>query len=86
MQDVETLLKFYQSGKRDGGFEGGIELALERILASPKFLFRVERDPATRLPAAAIASAISNWPRGFRSFCGAAFPMTSCSGWRAKAS
>jgi hypothetical protein len=45
-QDLETLLQFYQSGKRDGGFESGIELALERILASPRFLFRVERDPA----------------------------------------
>jgi hypothetical protein len=44
--DLETLLHFYQSGKQDGGFEGGIELALDRILASPKFLFRVERDPA----------------------------------------
>jgi hypothetical protein len=45
--DLETLLKFYQSGKRDGGFEGGIEFALDRIIASPKFLFRVERDPAS---------------------------------------
>ncbi len=43
-QDVQTLLQFYRSGKRDGGFEGGVELALERILASPKFLFRIERD------------------------------------------
>jgi Protein of unknown function (DUF1592)/Protein of unknown function (DUF1588)/Protein of unknown function (DUF1585)/Protein of unknown function (DUF1587)/Protein of unknown function (DUF1595)/Planctomycete cytochrome C len=51
-QDLETLLKFYQSGKQDGGFEGGIELALERILASPKFLFRVERDPVGSAPGA----------------------------------
>jgi hypothetical protein len=43
--DLETLMKFYQSGKRDSGFDGGIEFALERILASPRFLFRVERDP-----------------------------------------
>ncbi len=43
-QDLETLQQFYQSGKRDGGFESGVELALERILASPKFLFRIERD------------------------------------------
>jgi hypothetical protein len=43
--DLQTLHSFYESGKRDGGFEGGIELALERILASPKFLFRIERDP-----------------------------------------
>jgi hypothetical protein len=28
------------------GFEGGIQTALERVLASPKFTFRVERDPA----------------------------------------
>ncbi len=45
-ESIDTLLQFYQSGKRDGGFESGVELALERILASPKFLFRVERDPA----------------------------------------
>jgi hypothetical protein len=48
--DLETLLKFYQSGKGDGGFESGIEFALERMLASPKFLFRVERDPAAATP------------------------------------
>ncbi len=46
VQDLETLLQFYQSGKRDGGFESGVELAIERILTSPRFLFRVERDPA----------------------------------------
>jgi hypothetical protein len=48
--DLDTLLKFYQSGKRDGGFDSGIEFALERILASPKFLFRVERDPVGATP------------------------------------
>ena len=47
--DLDTLLTFYAEGKRDGGFEGGIELALERILASPKFLFRIERDPANAI-------------------------------------
>ncbi|HTC36612.1 MAG TPA: DUF1592 domain-containing protein [Bryobacteraceae bacterium] len=44
--DIDTLLTFYAAGKHDAGFESGIELALERILASPKFLFRMERDPA----------------------------------------
>ena len=48
--DLETLLKFYHSGKQDGGFEGGIEFALDRILASPKFLFRVERDSPDAIP------------------------------------
>jgi hypothetical protein len=44
--DVETLLGFYRTGRRDGSFETGIGLALERLLAGPEFLFRIERDPA----------------------------------------
>ena len=48
--DLQILMGFYQSGRRDSSFEGGIELALERILASPKFLFRVERDPVGVAP------------------------------------
>ncbi len=44
---METLLSFYQAGKNQGGnFESGIENALRLILASPKFLFRSEPDPA----------------------------------------
>jgi cytochrome c551/c552 len=45
--DMETLLSFYQSGRNQGGsFETGIENSLRLILASPKFLFRSEPDPA----------------------------------------
>lgn len=44
--DLKILMSFYESGRRDGGFEAGVETALQRILASPKFVFRVERDPA----------------------------------------
>jgi hypothetical protein len=44
--DMETLLSFYQVGKNQGNFESGIENALRLILASPKFLFRSESDPA----------------------------------------
>ena len=47
---------------------------------SPKFLFRIERDPAdVAAGRARIASATSSWRRGCRSSCGAAFPTTSCS-------
>lgn len=51
-RDVETLLEFYKTGSREGGFEAGIQLALERLLVGPDFLFRVERDPvdSTRPP------------------------------------
>ncbi len=48
--DVKTLMNFYNSGRRDGGFEEGIETALERILAGPEFLFRIERDPQKAAP------------------------------------
>src|SRR6185436_21116129 len=43
---VGTLLEFYRVGRREGGFEAGIQHALERLLCSPEFLFRVERDRA----------------------------------------
>jgi hypothetical protein len=38
-------MSFFEEGRRTGGFEAGIEAALQRILASPQFVFRVERDP-----------------------------------------
>ena len=45
--DQRVLLDFFRRGRADGRtFESGIDLALRRLLASPKFAFRVERDPA----------------------------------------
>ena len=44
--DLDTLMAFYRTGRQDGGFDTGIQLALERLLVSPDFLFRIERDPA----------------------------------------
>jgi len=43
--DVTPLLAFYQTGRAKGGFDGGIQLALQRILSDPEFVFRAERDP-----------------------------------------
>ena len=51
--DLTRILSFYEAGRRDGGFDAGIELALERILASPKFVLRVEKDPANATPGSA---------------------------------
>ena len=45
-EDVEDLMAFYEMGAEEGGFETGIRTALEAILASPHFLFRMEREPA----------------------------------------
>jgi mono/diheme cytochrome c family protein len=52
-QDLEALMTFYEEGRRGGQFDDGIELALRRVLASPKFLVRVEREPA-HLPAGGV--------------------------------
>ncbi|MSO46168.1 MAG: DUF1592 domain-containing protein [Acidobacteria bacterium] len=49
-REIETLVGFYRTGNREGGFEAGIELALNRILVSPKFLFRSEPDPVNAAP------------------------------------
>ena len=43
--DVARLLTFYDRGRAAGSFDTGIEMALRRLLVSPEFLFRVERDP-----------------------------------------
>jgi hypothetical protein len=48
--DLSPLMSFYDSGRREGGFERGIELAVRAVLVSPQFLFRVERDPAGVAP------------------------------------
>jgi hypothetical protein len=45
--DLDRLQQFYSIGRKQGTFDTGIQTALQRILASPKFAFRVERDPAS---------------------------------------
>src|SRR4030095_2245092 len=44
--DVRDLLPFYEQGRKQGSFDLGIQKALERLLVSPQFLFRTEREPA----------------------------------------
>ncbi len=53
--DLRVLLNFYNEGRSAGGFDAGIELALQRILVSPSFLFRTEFSPVS--PAAAKSGA-----------------------------
>jgi mono/diheme cytochrome c family protein len=48
--DLQMLLPFYDAGHGEGGFEAGIQRALERLLVSPEFLFRIEREPADIAP------------------------------------
>ena len=86
--DVQTLMTFYDDGRRDGGsFEVGVQFALERMLVDPDFLLRVYRDPKpsstsslqlTQL-SAPISCQISSSPRVCHSFSGRAFPTISFS-------
>ena len=43
--DMQTLLGFYRTARATGTFDTGIRAALERLLTSPDFLFRIETDP-----------------------------------------
>ncbi|HEY6510134.1 MAG TPA: DUF1592 domain-containing protein, partial [Vicinamibacterales bacterium] len=45
-EDVNELLRYYEEGAKDGGFEGGVRSAVTGVLASPFFLYRGERIPA----------------------------------------
>ena len=42
---LDDLISFYLRGAESGGFENGIKTALQAILASPDFVFRLEATP-----------------------------------------
>jgi hypothetical protein len=46
-EDLKVVLGFYKEGRANGSFDTGIELALQRILLSPSFLFRTEFTPGS---------------------------------------
>ena len=48
--DLQTLLSIYDSARTASGFEQGVRRALTAVLASPKFLYRVESLPADAQP------------------------------------
>jgi hypothetical protein len=53
--DIDPLYAFYQKGreKESGSFESGIQAAIEAMLVSPEFLFRIERDASAAAGGAA---------------------------------
>jgi mono/diheme cytochrome c family protein len=48
--DIDDVWPFYEAGLAERGFERGIQRALERVLVSPQFLFRIERVPPGAKP------------------------------------
>ena len=51
--DMNALLAAYNDGRTRGDFDAGVEAMLRRVLASPDFLFRIERDPLS-VPAGSV--------------------------------
>jgi uncharacterized protein DUF1592/uncharacterized protein DUF1588/uncharacterized protein DUF1587/uncharacterized protein DUF1585/uncharacterized protein DUF1595 len=45
--DVQALMEFYEVGRKEGNFELGVEMVLARILADPRFIYRIETEPPT---------------------------------------
>ncbi len=48
--DIDGLMSFYRAGAAEAGFEAGVRMALEAMLASPHFVFRIEELPASFTP------------------------------------
>lgn len=49
-EDLQKPLEFYRQGRAEGDFDAGIEMALSAVLVNPRFLFRIEQDPADVAP------------------------------------
>lgn len=49
-EDMDTLLSFFANGRKNGTFDAGVEAAVARVLADPRFVFRFEHEPAGVAP------------------------------------
>ena len=53
-EDVEAPLSFYKRARQSGGsFDDGIRSGVARVLSSPHFLYRIEKDPPSARPGVA---------------------------------
>jgi Protein of unknown function (DUF1592)/Protein of unknown function (DUF1588)/Protein of unknown function (DUF1585)/Protein of unknown function (DUF1587)/Protein of unknown function (DUF1595) len=48
--ETQSLMAFYDAGRKEGAFEHGVEMALARILADPRLIYRIESEPANVKP------------------------------------
>jgi mono/diheme cytochrome c family protein len=48
--DLRRVRQFYEAGRAERDFDLGIQRALERVLVSPQFLFRIEQEPRGTAP------------------------------------
>src|SRR5688572_16319636 len=48
--DLRRVRQFYEAGRAERDFDRGIQRAVERVLVSPQFLFRIEQEPVGAAP------------------------------------
>jgi hypothetical protein len=48
--EIDTLMTFYRRGRVEADFETGVQHALSRLLIDPRFLYRLEEEPADPAP------------------------------------
>jgi mono/diheme cytochrome c family protein len=58
--DIQDAMTFYEQGRKKGDFESGVRMALQSILVSPRFVFRLEQAPDPKLVKAAASYRISD--------------------------
>ena len=75
--EVQSLMEFYQAGRKDGDFDNGIEMALARILADPRLIYRIEAEPSNARPGQLYRISDLELASRCRSFSGARFPTRS---------
>ena len=51
--EIDRLMPLYEKGAATGGLDAGVRNALEAILASPYFIFRMEKEPELARPGGA---------------------------------
>ena len=72
--EIDRLMPFYEKGAAKGGFEGGIRGALEALLASPYFIFRLEKEPEGARPGESYRVADVDLASRLSFFLGGALP------------
>jgi mono/diheme cytochrome c family protein len=51
--DIEAPMSFYKRARQSGNFDDGIRAGVARVLSSPYFLYRIEKDPEGARPGTA---------------------------------
>src|SRR4051812_4020274 len=58
--DIQDAMAFYEQGRRKGDFENGVRMALQSVLVSPRFVFRLEQPAGAKLVKASNSYRISD--------------------------